>query len=108
MKEPIMHRNEEYVSGTVLREKNILAAMKHVLIMYRTGGVCIKHGASWTRKACSHEGCVNNEIDGGAVLDALVAQALLNQFTDMSQPLIASNPFVKSNVEHVIAFCSGK
>ena len=29
------------------------------------GGVCIRHGASWTKKTCGHEGCTNNALRRG-------------------------------------------
>ena len=29
------------------------------------GGVCIKHGATWTKKRCSREGCTNFAVKGG-------------------------------------------
>ena len=51
-------RREEYVEGTAPRKRRRLAAMKDVLTNYVVkGGVCIRHGASWTKKYCSHEGC---------------------------------------------------
>ena len=32
------------------------------------GGVCIKHGASWTKRTCSHEGCTNQAVQGGVCI----------------------------------------
>jgi len=29
------------------------------------GGVCIRHGATWTKKKCSIEGCMNQAVKGG-------------------------------------------
>jgi hypothetical protein len=29
------------------------------------GGVCVAHGATWTRKRCSFEGCTNGVVKGG-------------------------------------------
>ena len=32
------------------------------------GGVCIKHGASWTKRTCSHEGCTNHVVNSGVCI----------------------------------------
>ena len=31
-------------------------------------GVCVRHGASWTRKKCSHDGCTNIVVQGGVCI----------------------------------------
>jgi hypothetical protein len=59
----IKSSKEDYASSMGQRSND--AALKGAPNQAREGGVCIKHGATWTKKRCSREGCTNFAVKRG-------------------------------------------
>ena len=59
---PTKCQKEEYTGA--MEERGLLKnAHEGCTNEAQKGGVCIRHGATWTEKICSHEGCTNYAIN---------------------------------------------